>query len=196
MGEYKQQILDEALKQMEKQMDEAFETVTIEPNQNTSATLSQYKPVVVTGSMTFDAGKSWYTPTDYEIQKEYERRRDIFIKVKNKDIIDIGINANVACITFDDYSILEISPKFTWMTLHETTDLISLNGGKLHDIVMHIHNSLITDVFAQIQITSTWGNSVVIEITSPRATTPSNHFIDFTYIEQPTNAVRKQTQTI
>lgn len=148
------------------------------------------------GGFTVDAGKTWYTPTEFVLQQEYERRRDIFEKIREKDIIDIGINANVACITFDDYSILEISTKFDWMTLHEYTDLISLNGGKLRDIVMHLHHSQMTNVFAHIQIMSTWGNSVVIEISSHKVAVPPNHFLDFNYIEQPNNAVRKQTPTI
>lgn len=200
----KQAIIDDALEKMETFFSEEFNnqepitygsTVTIS-NSNAKLNNIMNNGAITSGAITANGGLTWHTPTEYAIQQEYKQRRDIFKKVKDKDIIDIGINANVACITFGDYSVLEVSTKFEWMTLHESTDLISLNGGKLRDIVMHLHHSQMTDVFAQIQIMSTWGNSVVIEISSQKAAVPTNHFLDFSYIEQPTNAVRKQTQTI
>lgn len=200
----KQAMIEDALDRMDTFFNAEFNdqdptkfspTVTIS---NSTAKLNKIMSggAITSGAITANGGVTWHTPTEYAIQQEYEQRRDIFKKVKDKDIIDIGINANVACITFGDYSVLEVSTKFEWMTLHESTDLISLNGSKLRDIVMHLHHSKMTDVFAQIQIMSTWGNSVVIEISSQKAAVPTDHFLDFSYIEQPTNAVRKQTQTI
>jgi sRNA-binding regulator protein Hfq len=60
-------------------------------------------------------------------------------------VVDIGVIENGACITFDDFSMLEIVAATSKVDLKETSHLNLLNGLQLDDIVTTVHQSLYTN---------------------------------------------------
>lgn len=92
---------------------------------------------VNTGVLTRDAGQSWYGHTALNAQ--------VMANCKGKMIVDIGVIANGACITFDDFSMLEIVAATSKVDLKETSHLNLLNGLQVDDIVTTVHQSLYTN---------------------------------------------------
>ena len=92
---------------------------------------------VNTGVFTSNAGQSWYGHTALNAQ--------IMAKCKGKMVVDIGVIENGACITFDDFSMLEIVAATSKVELKETSHLNLLNGLQVDDIVTTVHQSLFTN---------------------------------------------------
>lgn len=87
--------------------------------------------------ITSNAGQSWYGRTALNAQ--------VMAKCKGRMVVDIGVIENGACITFDDFSMLEIVADTSKVDLKETSHLNLLNGLQLDDIVTTIHQSLYTN---------------------------------------------------
>jgi hypothetical protein len=87
--------------------------------------------------ITSNAGQSWYGHTALNAQ--------VMANCKGKMVVDIGVIENGACITFDDFSMLEIVAATSKVDLKETSHLNLLNGLQLDDIVTTVHQSLYTN---------------------------------------------------
>lgn len=91
------------------------------------------------GGLTFNAGASWHS---FDSIESVSRAAE-FKRAKGKPIIDIGLDANIACITFSDMSTLQIGFYVASARFVERTSLEMLNGTSLRDIFVDIHRSLI-----------------------------------------------------
>lgn len=97
-----------------------------------------------------------------------ESRQDKWKKCLNKTVIDIGVIANGACVTFDDSSMLEIKPSNDTTHLIDKSDLNLLNGTQLDDIVVVPHYSMVSDWVGNLVIFGKNGAQVVFKIFSPQ----------------------------
>jgi hypothetical protein len=113
-----------------------------------------------------------------------EGRLAMFKKCQNKIIIDIGVNANGTCVTFDDASMLEIKPANDMANLIEQTGLNLLNGTRLNDIVVVPHVSLVSDWVGNLLLCGENGAQVIFKIISPASST------NFIFDLKDLNAVR------
>lgn len=113
-----------------------------------------------------------------------ESRHATWSKCQGKVVVDIGVIANGACVTFDDSSMLEIKPSSSFTTLIDKSSLNLLNGTQLDDIVVIPHHSLVSDWVGNLVIFGRNGAQVVFKIMSPE---PSQNF----YFElKDLNAIR------
>jgi len=96
------------------------------------------------GVFTSNAGQSWYGDRDLNAQ--------VMANCKGKMVVDIGVIANGACITFDDFSMLEITSSSSNVELKETSHLNLLNGLQVDDIVTSVHRSLFTNWVGNLSI--------------------------------------------
>ena len=113
-----------------------------------------------------------------------EGRLAMFKKCQNKIVIDIGVNANGACVTFDDSSMLEIKPSNDAANLIERTGLNLLNGTRLDDIVVVPHHSLVSNWVGNLLLYGKNGAQVIFKIISPTSST------NFNFDLKDLNAVR------
>ena len=132
---------------------------------------------------THNSGLSWYGS-----DKPFTELRD---QIRDKTIIDIGVDANAACITFDDLSMLEISPMMKECSISEINALNLLNGSKLGDIVLHDVRSLMSDWIGVMTLHGSRGMEVRFKIHSTL-----HHHVPFTIDLKEPNAVCKQTPPV
>jgi hypothetical protein len=162
--------------------------------------------------MTGDGGATWYNPKDdgvlwqnpslttavgplssssaikgasiSSIAWQLESRHVTWSKCQGKVVVDIGVIANGACVTFDDSSMLEIKPSSSFTNLIDRSSLNLLNGTQLDDIVVTPQHSLVSDWIGNLVIFGRNGAQVVFKIISPE---PSQNF----YFElKDLNAIR------
>jgi hypothetical protein len=130
------------------------------------------------------------TTSNAPIRWNLESRHATWSKCQGKVVVDIGVTANGACVTFDDSSMLEINPSSSFTNLIDRTSLNLLNGTQLDDIVVIPQHSLVSDWIGNLVIFGRNGAQVVFKIISPE---PSQNF----YFElKDLNAIRKQTTPI
>jgi hypothetical protein len=126
--------------------------------------------------ITSNAGQSWYGNRDLNAQ--------VMANCKGKMVVDIGVIANGACITFDDFSMLEIVSASSDIDLKETSHLNLLNGLQLDDIVTSVHQSLFTKWVGNLSIYAVNGWKLDFKIMSGVPVGPFNLEL------KVTNAVR------
>ncbi len=115
---------------------------------------------------TSNAGQSWYGNRDLNAQ--------VMANCKGKIVVDIGVIANGACITFDDFSMLEIVSVSSDIDLKETSHLNLLNGLQLDDIVTSVHQSLFTKWVGNLSIYAVNGWKLDFKIMSGVPVGPFN----------------------
>ncbi len=89
-------------------------------------------------------------------------------------VVEIGVIANGACITFDDFSMLEIVSVSSDIELKETSHLNLLNGLQLDDIVTSVHQSLFTKWVGNLSIYAVNGWKLDFKIMSGVPVGPFN----------------------
>ena len=112
---------------------------------------------------TSNAGQDWYLT-----RETHQTRHEMFKQVKNLYVIDIGVDENVATITFDTHKILEIEPAAAGLYLTENGDLSLLNGSRLSDIVVTDCASLVSDTFAKLCLINEFKQNLVFDVVSER----------------------------
>jgi hypothetical protein len=122
--------------------------------------------VFTSGPLTSNAGQSWYGNRDLNEQ--------VMANCKGKMVVDIGVIANGACITFDDFSMLEIVSVSSDIDLKETSHLNLLNGLQLDDIVTSVHQSLFTKWVGNLSIYAVNGWKLDFKIMSGVPVGPFN----------------------
>ena len=142
---------------------------------------------------TANAGQSW---TNNDMMDQHKKRVAAFKQTNNKCVVDIGIDANVTTITFDDYSMLYLVPVYESFEIKELTELSMLNGTRLSDIVIVRECSLVTNRIAVIKISNEYGVNMLLEVHDSASDRVTNPFDFFNMIYKEANAVRKQTQTV
>lgn len=135
-------------------------------------------------------GQNTISPTSSPLTWDMDSRQAKWNKCKDKTVVDIGVIANGACVTFDDSSMLEITPSNNTNNLIEKSDLNLLNGTQLDDIVVIPQHSLVSDWIGNLVICGKNGAQVVFKIYSPSSST--NFFFDL----KDLNAIRQQTTPV
>jgi hypothetical protein len=136
-------------------------------------------------TITHDGGLTWTSPqggvamsSNAPLKWDMDSRTTKWNKCQNKTVIDIGVIANGACITFDDSSMLQIIPSNSMTDLIEKTQLNFLNGTQLDDIVVVPHHSLVSDYIGNLIISGKNGAQVIFKIISPATST--NFYFELT----------------
>jgi len=111
--------------------------------------------------------------------------RETFNLCSFKTIIDIGIDANAVCVTFDDYCMLEIRATVLDCILTEVDSLNALNGSRLIDICYETQNSLVSNRVGTLILYGQNMDSMVLKVDS------SMPFVLFDLNLKGSNAVRK-----
>lgn len=129
---------------------------------------------------THDGGKTWdrHDPSEYD-------------HVKTRMVVDIGVDANGACITLDDISTIEIRLIDKQATFKEITNLNLLNGTYLSDIVVTQHRSFISNSIGRLEIRGVNGAVVAFDVMSD-----SSWVANIEVIVKEANAIRKQAPSI
>lgn len=139
------------------------------------------------------AGPVWTTTSSQissSVQPVYnltnkDLMRETFKLCSFKTVIDIGIDANAVCVTFDDYSMLEIRATVLDCILTEVDGLNALNGSKLIDICYETQNSLVSNRVGTLILYGQNMDCMVFKIDS------SMPFVLFDLNLKGSNAVRK-----
>ena len=96
-----------------------------------------------------------------------EANAEVFRSIKDKTIIDIGVNRSVVCVTFLDGGILNVRPNLS-CKLMEQNDLSQLNGQPLGDIVVNPQYSIAGDMGCMLILYTRFGVSISFAVFGPR----------------------------